>query len=59
MREIADRFLEQKDLSNYRFETFDKETGGLRYRDKAGLPLQVHVDRINGSVSFLSFIELK
>jgi hypothetical protein len=26
LREIADRFLEQKNLSDYRFETFVKET---------------------------------
>ena len=59
LREIADRFLQQKKLSNYRFEAFEKDSGALLYRDKAGSPLHVYVDRTNGNVVFLSFVELK
>lgn len=58
-REIADRFVEQKNLSDYRFEAFDTEMGSVRYKDKTGSPLHVFVDRCSGSVNFLSFIELK
>ncbi|MEN6462370.1 MAG: hypothetical protein ABFC94_13495 [Syntrophomonas sp.] len=57
MRKIADRFLQQKNLLDYRFEAFDKDLGSLRYRDKAGSPLHVFVDRTNGNVSFISFID--
>ena len=58
-REIADRFLQQKNLSDYRFDTFLKDTGYLRYRDKAGSPLNVYVDQRSGNVNFLSFVEFK
>lgn len=58
-REIADRFVEQKNLSDYRFEAFDEELGSLRYRDQAGAPLHIFVDQGEGKVEFLSFIELK
>ena len=58
-RGIADRFLQQKNLSDYRFDTFLKDTGYLRYRDKAGSPLNVYVDQRSGNVYFVSFVELK
>ncbi len=57
MREIADRFLHKKQLSNYRFEAYDKDTGTLLYRDKTGSPLHVYVDRSAGEVSSLFFFE--
>jgi len=58
-QEIADRFLEQKNLSNYTFKTFDKELETPFYQDKTGSPLYVFIDRISGNVCFLSFIEMK
>lgn len=58
LREIADRFLEQRNLSDYRFEVFVKDTGTLCYRDKAGSPLHVFVDRKEGKVGSLFFFEL-
>jgi predicted small secreted protein len=59
LREIADRFLQQKKLSDYRFEAFDKDLGAPLYRNKAGSPLYVFVDKWNGKVCFLRFIEYK
>ncbi len=59
LREIADRFMEQKNLSDYRFEAFDEELGALCYRSKVDLLLQVYVDRFNENVCFLSFVEFK
>lgn len=59
LREIADPFLQQKKLSNYRFVAYEKEPGTLLYRDKAGSPLHVFVDRSEGKVSSLFFFELK
>ena len=55
IREIADRFLQQKKMSDYRFETFVKELGAPRYRNKAGATLHVFVDKWSGEVCFLSF----
>lgn len=59
LRKTADRFLELRNLSGYRFEDYDKNNRVLRYRDKAGSPLQVYIDIVNGHVCFLSFIESK
>ena len=59
LREIAEQFLDQKNLSGYRFDSFVKDTGTLRYMDKAGSPLHVLVDRSEGKVSSLFFFELK
>lgn len=58
LREIADRFLQQKKLSDYRFVAYEKDSGTLLYRDKAGSPLHVFVDRSEGKVSSLFFFEL-
>ncbi len=62
LQEIADRFLEQKHLSDYRFETFVKDAEDpnnqfLRYRGKAGSQLHIYMDRTNGKVWFISFFE--
>ncbi len=58
LREIAERFLEQKNLTDYRFEAFKKDTGTLCFRDNADSPLHVFVDR-SGNVSSLFFFEIK
>ncbi len=57
LREISERFLEQKNLTDYRFEAFEKDTGTLRYRDNTDSSLHVFVDR-SGNVSSLFFFEL-
>lgn len=56
-REIADRFIKQKNLTDYRFEAFDNDLGGLRYRDQNGSPLLVCLH--GGDIVFLSFFEMK
>jgi hypothetical protein len=59
LREIADQYLQQKNLSDYSFEAFDKDLASLCYRNKVGSPLHVFVDRSYGTVDFISFGEFK